>query len=110
MSNKMNRAKALVLTITLAASGFALTLPAFADDNSCTQTCEQVFQQAQNLPSPNAESIKDYLNRVTDAGMQCLQCAADQIQGQPATDDNQSNGSSSSSSGDSSSSDGQDGN
>jgi hypothetical protein len=106
MSNRMNQAKALALAITVAASGFVLTPPSLADDN-CKQACEQVFKEAQNLPSPNAQSIKDYLNRVNDAGQQCLQCAIDQVQGQPATDNNQSNGSSGSSSGDSSSSDGQ---
>ena len=102
MSNQMNQARALALAIAVAAYGFVLTPPSFADD--CTQACENVFTQARNLPSPNASSIKDYQNRVTDAVDQCLQCAADQSQGQPATDGNQSNGSSSSSSSDSSSS------
>jgi hypothetical protein len=106
MSNKMNQAKALALAITVAASGFVLTPPSFADDD-CSQACEQVFKEAQNLPSPDVQSIKDYLNRVTDAGQQCLQCATNQVQGQPATDNNQSNGSSGSSTSDSSSSDSQ---
>jgi hypothetical protein len=107
MFNKVNRAKTLAIAFTVAVSGFVLTPVSLADDD-CTQVCEQVYKEAQNLPSPDAKSIKDYLNRVVDAGGQCLQCGIDKIQGEPATDSNQSNGpstSSDSSSSDSSSSD-----
>ena len=78
MSNKVNRTKALVIAVTIAATAFVLTPASLADD-ACTQVCEQVYKEAQNLPSPDAQSIKDYLNRVVDAGGQCLQCGIDQV-------------------------------
>lgn len=88
-SNKLNRAKALALAVTVAA-GLVLTPASFADDD-CSQDCEDVFQQAQDLPTANAKSIHDYLNRVVDSGMQYLQNGSDQILEQTPPDNGGSN-------------------
>jgi len=82
MFTKMIRARALALAITVAASGFVLVTPTFADDdNSCTQVCSQTFTDAQKLPEPNADSIQKYLNQLNTDINQCIQCASDSIFG-----------------------------
>ena len=100
MPNKVNRSKALILMVTVVVSGFVLTPTSLAadDDNDCTQVCNQVFTDAQKLPSPDWQSIKDYGSTLTKDIGNCLQCGVDKVT-QSAPDNSQSSSSSDSSSG-----------
>jgi hypothetical protein len=66
---------ALSLALVLALSGTALADDDRSSKDGCTAACDKVFDEARRLPEPTPGSVRDYGNRVVDAGKECVSCA-----------------------------------